>query len=127
VVGVYGPFAFARRAPGAAPPRRPPPPEVTLPREALEALAGDYAVGPGHTRMTLSIDGGRLYAGSPGQPRLALATVSRTEVYWRDIDASALFDMRPDGRASGFTLRQPGGDLRGERITRARLARPSTA
>lgn len=109
------PLVLRRRPRGAPPPRGPHPPAADLAPQALAALTGVYVCGQVTARV--SVEAGGLNVAFAGQPKLPVLTVSSTEVFWRDLDLSATFDMGPGGVATGFVLHHKGRDERYQRTT----------
>jgi len=95
----------------------PPPPvrvAVTLPSEQLAGLVGRYTFGP-MGAMTITQEGGHLFAQLTGQPVAEVFAESPTRFFWRIVDAQLTFVIGPDGRASDLILHQAGRDQRAKR------------
>lgn len=91
-----------------------PQPAVALDEAALQALAGTYRLQP-NFEITVSHEGGRLYAQATAQPRLALVAESATRFRFEAVDAVLEFTL-DGGRASHLTLYQGGMVLVAPRI-----------
>ncbi len=100
------------------PPPPPPPPEhhaVTLDQKALDALTGRYQLAP-QMIVTVTRDGGHLFAQLTGQGAYEVFPESPTSVFWKTVEAQMSFTLGPDGRASALTLHQSGRNLPAPRI-----------
>jgi CubicO group peptidase (beta-lactamase class C family) len=88
---------------------------VALDLPAAQAALGRYALRPGFV-LTLSLDGGRLYAQATGQGRFELLQDSRGDYYALVADILIRMQLDADGRATGLTLFQGGGALPATRL-----------
>jgi serine-type D-Ala-D-Ala carboxypeptidase/endopeptidase len=97
-----------------APARKP----AALDATTAQAVTGRYALAPGLV-VTVSLEGGRLYAQATGQGRFELLRDARGDFYTLVTDLMIRFDglgSDGDGRATGLTLFQGGGILPARRI-----------
>jgi CubicO group peptidase (beta-lactamase class C family) len=72
------------------------PKAVTLSPAALEAFVGRYAYG--NAVLTVTREGGRLFAQLTGQGRLEIFAQSENEFFWRVVDAQVRFVKDEHGR-----------------------------
>jgi D-alanyl-D-alanine-carboxypeptidase/D-alanyl-D-alanine-endopeptidase len=79
---------------------------IALPSEVLQAYAGVYQISP-NMRVTVTRDGQRLLAQLSGAPN-EIFPESRTDFFWKVVDAQITFDIDVDGRVTGATLHQGG-------------------
>jgi D-alanyl-D-alanine-carboxypeptidase/D-alanyl-D-alanine-endopeptidase len=87
---------------------------ITLPQEKLEALVGNYEMGPGIS-VTVTRTDNHLFAQIKGQSAYELFPESSTNFFFKVVDAQVTFTLGPDGRATGFVLHQNGKDMPGKR------------
>lgn len=83
--------------------------EVSVPSRILADYVGVYRLDP-HFTMTLSLQGGRLFATPTGQRRTELFAESETRFFFRDVDAQVVFHRDDRGQVSGFVYTQDGND-----------------
>jgi D-alanyl-D-alanine-carboxypeptidase/D-alanyl-D-alanine-endopeptidase len=88
---------------------------IALDPKALDAYVGRYQFAP-QVFLTVTRDGNRLLAQITGQPHAAIVPESRTEFFYKIVDAQLRFDLPASGPASGVTLQQFGRDLAGKRV-----------
>jgi len=94
------------------PPPPPAPPErhaIALAPETLERLVGRYQMAP-QFFITVTRDGGHLFAQLTGQSAYEVFPESQTAFFWKIVDAQLSFQIGPDGRATGVVLHQNGRD-----------------
>jgi serine-type D-Ala-D-Ala carboxypeptidase/endopeptidase len=87
---------------------------VMLGADKLERLVGHYVMGPG-VSVTITREGGRLFAQLTAQSPYELFPESATDFFLKVVDAQVSFQLGPDGRATGLVLHQNGHDLPGKR------------
>ncbi|HEY2359376.1 MAG TPA: hypothetical protein VGH86_18150 [Phenylobacterium sp.] len=125
------PLTLVRRPPGGAPPLPQRAPAVELTPEALVGLVGDYLTEL-KSVVQITQDDGRLHvqfigsvadptAGGPDVatvrgPKLELVASSPIKFFWRVLDATAEFELGPDGRAVAMVTRQNGRQFRAVRV-----------
>jgi len=125
------PLTFLHRAPGAAAPLPERAPVIELTPEALAAFAGRYefetglvlTVTAGDGRLWLQTLGGEV-TGSDGPRRVQLASQLRQDLLpiaparfiFRQFDATAEFELGPDGEVTGLVQRQTGRETRAKRL-----------
>ena len=88
---------------------------ISLDAKALAAYAGRYQFAPA-VFMAITRDGDRLYAQVTGQGVAEIFPESRSEFFWKVVDAQVSFEMGPDGRASAVVLHQNGRDTPAKRV-----------
>ncbi|THD62636.1 serine hydrolase [Phenylobacterium sp.] len=103
-------------------PLQPPPPDpaagrhaVALDPKALDLYVGRYQLAP-QVFLTVTHDGDRFVTQITGQPHAAIFPESRTDFFYRIVDAQLRFDLPASGPASGVTLHQAGRDLVAKRV-----------
>ena len=79
---------------------------VTLTPEQLDAFVGQYQYGP--AVMTVTRDGGQLFAQLAGQPKYPISPKSATEFEWRVVKAGVVFAKGEDGRVTKAVHTQNG-------------------
>ena len=87
--------------------------EVSLPREALERVTGEYAFEGAVLRVFL--DGGILKVQLAGQPALEIHAQSPSEFFLEVVDATLEFTPA-GGRPTGVILRQAGREMPFRRV-----------
>jgi len=100
--------------------REPKPLEVRWPVKVapadLERVCGEYELAPGAV-LTVSRDGGKLFAQLIGQPRARIYPASVEKYFYRIVDAEITFEReeKGKGRVKGLVLHQNGRDQRAKR------------
>lgn len=81
-----------------------PSPEGVMPEERREAVTGTWMPegGPG-LPVTITLEGGDLYAQFEGQPRFALRPLSDSSAAYVGVDATVTFHFQPDGTVDEAT------------------------
>jgi hypothetical protein len=87
---------------------------VALDADAAQAVVGRYELRPGIVLDVTLVDG-RLFSQATGQPRVELLQDSRGDYYPTEMDALLRFTREGEGKASGVSLFQGGGLVRGKR------------
>ena len=116
------PIVLTRRAPGAAAPypaahavaQAPKPPVVDVDPKTLAAYAGVYRFAPG-LEMTVTIEGGKLFAQLTNQAKVQLFASSPTDFFWKAVDAQASFAAPNGAQAPYVVLHQGASYLLGQR------------
>jgi serine-type D-Ala-D-Ala carboxypeptidase/endopeptidase len=80
--------------------------EVTLDPKVLERYPGKYEIAPAGAILTVSLQGGVLYAQVAGQPRLRLYAEKEDEFFYKAVDAQITFV------SGGLVLHQNGRDFK---------------
>jgi CubicO group peptidase (beta-lactamase class C family) len=88
---------------------------IALPAETLSRYEGKFALAPAAV-MTISAQGGKMFAQLPGQPQIEIFAESAGEFFLKVVDAQISFRFGADGKASGITLHQGGRDMAAERV-----------
>ena len=88
--------------------------DTPIDEKTLAAYAGTYRFSPAIT-VTVTTEGGKLYAQLTGQPRLRLHATSPTEFALRVVKASVTFEIDPKGKPTAIVLHQNGVDQRASR------------
>jgi serine-type D-Ala-D-Ala carboxypeptidase/endopeptidase len=89
--------------------------EVTLTREQLDRVVGEYALSPAFS-VTVTREGDALWAQATGQQRLRLYASAPDRFFLREVAAEVHFHFEGDGPAVAATLHQGGAAQRGERV-----------
>jgi hypothetical protein len=97
--------AFAPRAAAIAAASRV---EVTVPADKLDRLVGQYFLNA-HDTVAITRDGEHVVLSVPGGGRVVLLAQSQTQFFLRKPDLVLVFDVDPQGVATGVTLVQGEG------------------
>jgi CubicO group peptidase (beta-lactamase class C family) len=89
-------------------------PEVTLDRAVLTKLVGQYPLTPAFV-ISVTEDGGKLYAQATGQPKFQLFAKSETEFFLKVVEASVTFEKDDSGAVTGLVLHQGGANQKAKR------------
>jgi beta-lactamase regulating signal transducer with metallopeptidase domain len=116
------PVVLTRRPPGAAAPyppahavaEAPKPPIVDVDPNVLAAYAGTYRFAPG-LEMTVTVDGGRLFAQITNEAKVEIFASSPTDFFWKHVDARASFGAPSGGQAPYVILHQGARYVLGQR------------
>jgi serine-type D-Ala-D-Ala carboxypeptidase/endopeptidase len=98
-------------------PLSPMPPQheaIHVPAATLERYVGRYQFSASRN-ILISREEDRLFAQLTGQWRFEVFPQSPTEFFWRVAEATATFEIGPDGRVMGLVLHQNGRDLPAQR------------
>lgn len=87
--------------------------EVKIDPAIFDAYVGDYEVTPRFT-LTVTKDGGKLYAQGTGQPKMELIAVSETQFTLAEVKANIAFEKDASGKIVALVLKQ------GERTANAK-------
>jgi hypothetical protein len=79
------------------------PQAVAVPADVLARYVGRYRVSP-DVEAVITLEDGRLYGALTGRPKHELLARSQTEFVAADADARIVFELGPDGRATGAAL-----------------------
>ena len=88
---------------------------IALDPKTLDAYVGGYQVVPGVV-ITVTRDGQRLVAQIPHQPHVTIYPESRTDFFYKIVDAQLRFDLPASGPATAITLHQNGRDVVARRV-----------
>ncbi len=99
--------------PLAAPPKERK--EVAVDPSVLERYVGRYELAPSLV-LTVTREGGRLFAQITGQPNVEVFAESEKEFFYKVVDAQITFQAGDSGPASGLVLHQNGRDMPAKRI-----------
>ena len=88
---------------------------VNVSEAALDRCTGRFALAPTFV-ITVTREGGALFAQAPRQPRFRLWPSSETTFHVHVVDATLEFEIGPDGRAKRVVLHQGGKDSPGDRV-----------
>ncbi len=88
---------------------------IVLDPKTLDAYVGRYQVAPGAV-ITVTRDGQRLVAQLPLQPHFTITPESRTDFFYKVVDAQVHFDLPASGPATALTLRQNGVNVLATRV-----------
>jgi hypothetical protein len=89
--------------------------EITLDSGILDGYAGQYQLAP-KVLMTITRKDGQLFAQLTGQGPAEIYPESKTDFFYRVVDAQILFKTDSQGRANALVLRQFGLDRLATRI-----------
>lgn len=81
--------------------------EIAVAPEALQAYEGTYQLTPSFA-ITITVDGGALYAQATAQPRLRLYAEAPDKFFLKVVDAQIEFERNASGVITGMTLVQNG-------------------
>lgn len=81
----------------------------------LDEVAGHYALSPTFT-LTFVRKGERLFAQAPQQPEFEVFAEDRDRIFWKAIDAQAVFVRDESGRITGMNFMQAGRTLKAPRL-----------
>jgi beta-lactamase regulating signal transducer with metallopeptidase domain len=120
--GASIPVVLTRRPPGAAAPypaahavaEAPKPPVVDVDPNVLAAYAGTYRFAPG-LEMTVTVDGGKLFAQITNEAKVEIFASSPTDFFWKHVDARASFAAPSGGQAPYVILHQGARYVLGQR------------
>ncbi len=96
--------------PPPAPPQEPP-----LAPSLLQRYAGAYDIAPG-ARLTVTVDGNRLYAQLTGQQRFRIFATTDSTFKWSVVEAQLTFQRDARGEVTGAVLHQGGRDTPMKRV-----------
>ena len=78
---------------------------IELPAETLEKYVGKYELNP-QLSVTITLDGGSLFAQATGQPRVEIFPEAEDEFFLKVIDSQISFTKDENGKVTGLVLRQ---------------------
>jgi hypothetical protein len=96
---------------------------IALPAATLARYVGHYQLTP-DVEVVISAEGEHLYGALTGRPAHELFPTSPTEFFTRDADAQARFELGPDGRPTGLSVRLNGQDMHAQRTDGAATDAP---
>jgi D-alanyl-D-alanine-carboxypeptidase/D-alanyl-D-alanine-endopeptidase len=88
---------------------------ISVDSKILEAYVGQYAFTP-TIAITITRDGGKLYAQVPEQPKIELVAESETEFFVTEVDAQVTFVKDEKGEVTQLILHQNGQNMPARRI-----------
>jgi serine-type D-Ala-D-Ala carboxypeptidase/endopeptidase len=89
--------------------------EVKVDAAILEKYTGRYQLAPSFI-ITITREGGQLYAQATNQPRFEIFAESEREFFFKVVDAQLTFVVDSSGRATSVVLHQNGANAPGNRI-----------
>lgn len=99
--------------------REPPPPkqhkEISVDPKLFERYVGRYVLNATF-QMTVSVEGGHLFAQVTGQTRFELFAESERDYFIKDFDAQITFEAQGQAPATGLILHQNGKDRHAQRV-----------
>lgn len=97
---------------------------IMLTPDVLDHYVGQYQLAPGLI-LTVQREGPQLIAQATGQPPAPIYPESKTEFFYKVVDAQLTFDLGPHGVATGLMLHQNGRDIPGKKISSQPAAPPA--
>jgi len=88
--------------------------EVDVDSAVLESYAGVYVLTPQFV-LTVTVEDGKLMVQATGQPKLPVFAESKTEFFYKIVDAQISFVPDEDGKVKHLTLHQGGLNLKAVR------------
>jgi CubicO group peptidase (beta-lactamase class C family) len=88
---------------------------ISMPAEVLKKYIGRYQLAPGFV-LTITLAGDQLNAQATGQPSAPIFPKSKTEFFYKIVDAQITFVENAQGQVTGLVLHQNGRDLPGTKI-----------
>jgi hypothetical protein len=89
--------------------------EITVDPKVLENYTGRFQLAPGFI-LTITREGGRLFAQATGQGRNELFAESEKKFFMKAVDAQLTFETDETGRATSVTLHQGGRNMPAKRL-----------
>jgi len=83
---------------------------VTVAPDILQRYPGEYVLAPTFS-ITITYEGGALFAQGTGQPKFAVLAESPTQFFLRGVDAQLTFTSDSTGTVTGLILHQGGQNL----------------
>ncbi len=83
---------------------------IQLDAKILGQYAGKYEFQPGFI-LTVTLENNRLFAQATGQQKLEIFAESKTDFFWKVVDAQIAFKKDKTGKVTGLTLHQGGRDI----------------
>ncbi|HEX9084663.1 MAG TPA: DUF3471 domain-containing protein, partial [Gemmatimonadaceae bacterium] len=99
-------------APLAPPPSTKVRTEITVEPTLLEAYVGVYQLAPTFA-LTITREGGSLYAQATGQQRFQIFAEAPAEFFFKEVDAQITFERDPSGKVTRLILHQGGMNVPG--------------
>src|SRR5271157_1747071 len=99
-------------APAAAPKEHK---EITVDPKLFDGYVGQYQLAPNFI-LTITREGGRLYAQATNQPKLPIFPEGERDFFYKAVDAQITFETDANGRATSLTLHQNGANMPAKRI-----------
>jgi len=88
---------------------------IALDSKKLEQYVGEYQIGP-NLIITITLEDGKLMGQLGGQSKFSLLPESETDFFSKDVNAQILFTKDADGKVTGFTLKQGGGNTPARKV-----------
>lgn len=89
--------------------------EIALDPKVLESYVGEYQIGT-NIIVAITLENGKLMGQLGGQSKFSLLAESETGFFSRDVNAQILFTKDSDGKVTGFTLKQGGGNTPAKKV-----------
>ncbi len=87
---------------------------IHLDRAVLEGYAGYYAITP-QFGLTVTVKDDRLFVQATGQPTLQIFLRTKTEFFYKAVNARITFVPDKEGKVNQLILHQGGRDQKGDR------------
>ena len=106
----------AKRLEGEAPPAPAPKyKQVEVDSKLFAGYVGQYQLTPKFI-LSVTTEGGRLFAQATGQPKAEVFPMSDKEFFYKVVDARITFETDPEGKATSLILNQGGANLAAKRL-----------
>lgn len=97
---------------------------ITLTPDVLDHYVGQYQLAPGFI-LTIRREGPQLIAQAARQPPAPIYPESKTEFFYKVVDAQITFTLGQNGVGTGLVLHQNGRDMPAKKISSKRAAPPA--
>jgi len=88
--------------------------EVSVDEATLKKYEGEYELMP-EFKIVVTCDKGKLYCQATGQPQFRVYAESRTDFFFKVVEASITFELDKKGNVTGMVLHQ-GGDQKAKKV-----------
>jgi hypothetical protein len=88
---------------------------VKVAADVLKPYAGRYAITP-QFALTVTVEDGKLFVQATNQSKLPVFAKSKTEFFYRVVDAQISFVKDKEGKVDELVLHQNGADMKAKRV-----------
>lgn len=88
---------------------------ISLSPEKLRKFVGTYRLTPNFA-ITITLEGNQLQAQATGQPAAYIYPSSKTEFFYKVVDAQITFQLNEKGEVTGLVLHQSGRDIPARKV-----------